>query len=409
MEGAVWGDVVGLLGDPARLKAMAAEWVGMAEGDQTNHADRIADLDRQIKEREQAITTTVTDYAKAGLPVVAVQAATRALTEELEQLQAMRTEATAWLEETEAAEQRAHDLAALADVARTRLHDMTPAEQTEVLALLDVRVTITGPVPKPKLGLSCSMTEWFKENNRLVPDELTDDMWALVEPIVKAWEPKNHKLIPGRQMLDAMFYKARTGRRWCDLPERFGRWNGIHTRYKTWSNNGVWDEILSALPNKGTLVPELNLVPPFRVEGRVDPRVMTEAEMAPAETGVPGPATSGLSAGVHELLRSEGVLVTDAAEVAELVGDIGDLAPPRTGPVLPRDLLDPVGARVLEALPGGGTADVRQLATAAGTTPDEALGKLYELHSLGFVERRGDAWRPAFLAAEPVATRRGGA
>ncbi|WP_328583652.1 DNA-processing protein DprA [Streptomyces sp. NBC_00370] len=125
--------------------------------------------------------------------------------------------------------------------------------------------------------------------------------------------------------------------------------------------------------------------------------------------GVPGPATSGLSAGVHELLRGEGVLVTDAAEVAELVGDIGDLAPPRTGPVLPRDLLDPVGARVLEALPGGGTADVRQLATAAGTTPDEALGKLYELHSLGFVERRGDTWRPAFLAAEPVATRRGGA
>ena len=37
--------------------------------------------------------------------------------------------------------------------------------------------------------------------------------------------------------------------------------------------------------------------------------------------GVPGPATSGLSSGVHELLRGEGVLVTDAAEVAELVGE----------------------------------------------------------------------------------------
>lgn len=36
--------------------------------------------------------------------------------------------------------------------------------------------------------------------------------------------------------------------------------------------------------------------------------------------GVPGPATSGLSAGVHELLRGEGVLVTDAAEITELVG-----------------------------------------------------------------------------------------
>ena len=34
--------------------------------------------------------------------------------------------------------------------------------------------------------------------------------------------------------------------------------------------------------------------------------------------GLPGPVTSALSAGVHELLRGEGALVTDAAEVIEL-------------------------------------------------------------------------------------------
>ncbi|MEW1611151.1 MULTISPECIES: DNA-processing protein DprA [unclassified Streptomyces] len=109
--------------------------------------------------------------------------------------------------------------------------------------------------------------------------------------------------------------------------------------------------------------------------------------------GVPGPATSGLSAGVHELLRGEGVLVTDASEVAELVGDIGDLAPDRRGPVLPRDRLDPVAARVLDALPYHGPTDARALARSAGTSADEALGRLYELHSLGFVEREGDGWR----------------
>ena len=48
--------------------------------------------------------------------------------------------------------------------------------------------------------------------------------------------------------------------------------------------------------------------------------------------GVPGPATSGLSAGVHELLRGEAALVTDAAEVVELVGDMGELAPTGGGP-----------------------------------------------------------------------------
>ncbi|MGW1491854.1 DNA-processing protein DprA [Streptomyces sp. NPDC002402] len=124
--------------------------------------------------------------------------------------------------------------------------------------------------------------------------------------------------------------------------------------------------------------------------------------------GVPGPATSGLSAGVHELLRGEGVLVTDAAEVAELVGDIGDLAPDRRGPVLPRDLLDPVSARVLEAMPARGAADGGRLARAAGTTTDETLGRLYELHSLGFVERHGDGWHLTRGAIRGSNARRGG-
>jgi DNA processing protein len=109
--------------------------------------------------------------------------------------------------------------------------------------------------------------------------------------------------------------------------------------------------------------------------------------------GVPGPATSGLSAGVHELLRGEGVLVTDASEVTELVGDIGDLASERRGPVLPRDRLDPAAARVLDALPYHGPVGPRDLARSAGTSADETLGRLYELHSLGFVEREGDGWR----------------
>ncbi|MFE3325615.1 DNA-processing protein DprA [Streptomyces sp. NPDC059176] len=125
--------------------------------------------------------------------------------------------------------------------------------------------------------------------------------------------------------------------------------------------------------------------------------------------GVPGPVTSGLSAGVHELLREEGVLVTDADEVAELVGDIGDLAPERRGPVLPRDLLEPAGARVLEALPAKGVLDGRDIALRAGTTRDDALARLYELHALGFVERRGDGWQLAGRAMSASNTRRGGA
>lgn len=114
--------------------------------------------------------------------------------------------------------------------------------------------------------------------------------------------------------------------------------------------------------------------------------------------GVPGPVTSGLSAGVHELLRTEGSLVTDAAEVVELVGSMGELAPPRKGPSVPRDVLPGEAALVLDALPARGTAESVQIAQEVGLTPEAAVVRLQELCALGFVERLGNGWqlsRPA--------------
>lgn len=108
--------------------------------------------------------------------------------------------------------------------------------------------------------------------------------------------------------------------------------------------------------------------------------------------GVPGPVTSGLSAGVHELLRGEGLLVTDAAEVIELVGSIGDLAPPRQGHLTPRDMLGPERLRVLDALPAHGGVEVNQVARSAGTSQRAAWETLCELQSLGFVRRQERGW-----------------
>ncbi|MGW5125375.1 DNA-processing protein DprA [Streptomyces sp. NPDC004069] len=109
--------------------------------------------------------------------------------------------------------------------------------------------------------------------------------------------------------------------------------------------------------------------------------------------GVPGPATSALSAGVHDLLRGGAVLVSDPAEVVELVGDMGELAPDRRGPVLPRDLLEPDARQVLAALPARGAATPDEIARGARTTADDAIAKLYELRSLGYVERHGEGWK----------------
>ncbi|MET9257185.1 DNA-processing protein DprA [Streptomyces sp. NPDC003717] len=121
--------------------------------------------------------------------------------------------------------------------------------------------------------------------------------------------------------------------------------------------------------------------------------------------GVPGPATSALSAGVHELLRAGATLVTDAAEVAELTGAMGELPPDRRGPVLPTDLLEPRTRHVLAGLPARTSASAAEIARRAQTSEDDAVARLYELRALGYVERHGDGWK---LTRQTMISVRGG-
>ncbi|MEE1931131.1 DNA-processing protein DprA [Streptomyces sp. TRM 70351] len=109
--------------------------------------------------------------------------------------------------------------------------------------------------------------------------------------------------------------------------------------------------------------------------------------------GVPGPVTSGLSAGVHRMLRDGAGLVTDPADVVELVGRMGELAPEPATPVLPRDLLHPDTARVLEALPARRAVTVDWLARASGTPPEPVRARLHELRALGFVDCVRGHWQ----------------
>ena len=94
---------------------------------------------------------------------------------------------------------------------------------------------------------------------------------------------------------------------------------------------------------------------------------------------VPGPVTSMTSAGCHALVReTDAVLVTDAAEVAELAGRIGeDLLPDRVGragPAAPGDDLDPESYRVWSAVPLRGGATIDRLASACGSRPRRLVG-----------------------------------
>ncbi|MBQ1052367.1 DNA-protecting protein DprA [Micromonospora sp. C51] len=109
---------------------------------------------------------------------------------------------------------------------------------------------------------------------------------------------------------------------------------------------------------------------------------------------VPGPVTSAMSVGAHEVLREhpEARLVTGLAQVLEEVGRIGELAPVPRGPERPTDLLDDDARSIVEAMPRRGRIGVDALAARAGLAVRTVLRKLPLLEELALVVRREDGY-----------------
>jgi DNA processing protein len=110
---------------------------------------------------------------------------------------------------------------------------------------------------------------------------------------------------------------------------------------------------------------------------------------------VPGPVTSAMSVGTHQLLRRlDTRLVTSAPEIIEEVGHIGDdLAPVERGPARDRDRLDAVVGQVLDGVPARHGAGPMQVAAAAGVGLRVALQALPRLKDDGWVIEEDGLWR----------------
>lgn len=52
-------------------------------------------------------------------------------------------------------------------------------------------------------------------------------------------------------MLDALFWIARTGAPWRDLPAELGNWNSVFRQFRRWTASGLWDVMLEALADGG--------------------------------------------------------------------------------------------------------------------------------------------------------------
>jgi transposase len=79
-------------------------------------------------------------------------------------------------------------------------------------------------------------------------DELRDDQWEKLEPFIPGGRKgKRGPRSNNRCFLNALLWIARSGGRWRDLPERFGRYQTVKRRYYRWIQRGILDAIFAAL------------------------------------------------------------------------------------------------------------------------------------------------------------------
>jgi len=86
--------------------------------------------------------------------------------------------------------------------------------------------------------------------------ELTESQWNRIRDLL----PPERKAQGGspakdnRMVMHGILYWLNTGVAWRDLPERFGPWQSIYTRYRRWTWQGIWENILAYFDLTGKTV-----------------------------------------------------------------------------------------------------------------------------------------------------------
>ena len=81
--------------------------------------------------------------------------------------------------------------------------------------------------------------------------DLTDLQYERLLPLLPPVKPPRGRTnLDHRPILNGMLWILRTGSPWRDLPERYGKYKTVHSRFRRWTHSGLWNLILLALQNR---------------------------------------------------------------------------------------------------------------------------------------------------------------
>jgi transposase len=78
--------------------------------------------------------------------------------------------------------------------------------------------------------------------------ELSDAQWERLHLLLPPQRPATGRPAHDhRQIVNGILWRLTTGVPWRDLPERYGPWQTVYSRFRRWQRAGVWDRVLASL------------------------------------------------------------------------------------------------------------------------------------------------------------------
>ncbi|MEU2236921.1 IS5 family transposase [Streptomyces vietnamensis] len=183
--------------------------------------------------------------------------------------------------------------------------------------------------------------------------ELSDAEWAVLSRLLPSSGTAGRPRSDDRVVLNGIVWKLRTGSAWRDVPERYGSWQTLYTRFRRWALDGTFSRMLQALQAQKDAAGDIQWL--VSVDSTI---VRAHQHAAGGKRG----RSAGTKRGDHALGRSRGGLSTkvhlpcdglgrplgfvlsggNANDCTRFEQVMGAISVPRAGPGRPRTRPDPV-------------------------------------------------------------------
>jgi transposase len=120
--------------------------------------------------------------------------------------------------------------------------------------------------------------------------DLTNTQWEQLQPLLPPQKPQTGRPAGDhRRILNGLLWILRTGAPWHDLPERYGPWRTVASRFYRWRKAGVFQRLVDTLKQQEDAPGQLD----WDVHFLDSTMVRAHQHAAGAKKGMPRPKRSG--------------------------------------------------------------------------------------------------------------------